>query len=276
MVGPRGAVEALDVLGLLPLEDARDPQHADDVVAEDQRGAVADAQLLGFGVGHREGDRRRPGVAAEAELQRVVVEDGVPGLLVHRPLERRERAVGDAVDRGEIGARHLDARQRRRLAEELPAAGERNGARHRGVEPAVDGNEIGHGSLLLAGVNVMRQRSGTPMRGRSGSQASGCVAGRESLVVGGLSRPVGAATVRTTTTDLDPARPDAATGRHAAPTTSDWPATSQLNEFCGRDAGDDAGCGPACAGMRRFWPALRTLRLRMPLAVAQRRDRLTP
>ncbi len=50
----------------------------------------------------------------------------MPGLLVHRTGERRQGAVGDAVDRRQVGARHLDARQRGRLGEELLAARERD------------------------------------------------------------------------------------------------------------------------------------------------------
>ena len=66
VVGARRAVELLDVLRLVPVEEAGDAQHGDDLAVVHQRGRVADAQAPCLVVGDREGDRRRPRVVAEA------------------------------------------------------------------------------------------------------------------------------------------------------------------------------------------------------------------
>ncbi len=52
-------------------------------------------------------------------VERIVIEDVVPGFFIHRTGERRQRAVGDAIDGRQIGAVQLDARQLGLLGEKL-------------------------------------------------------------------------------------------------------------------------------------------------------------
>ena len=88
----------------------------------------------------------------------------MPGLLAHRPLERRERAVGDAVDRREVGARDAHRGQRRRLGEELLPLRERHHAIHGLVEATVHGNQIArHLHSFCVSSKLLHQTGSQPL-----------------------------------------------------------------------------------------------------------------
>ena len=105
MVGALGAVDALDVRGLVPGEDVAHVQRADDLaLAVDQGHRLAGLQRarpVALSTGKRQ--RNRPGVLLAVVDDDFLVEHAVERGPVHRAGQRAQAAVAEAVERGQVG-----------------------------------------------------------------------------------------------------------------------------------------------------------------------------
>ena len=112
MIDPLRAVDALQVARLVPVEDLEIRDDRDGLARFGLDGAsAARGEATRFGVGQGERDRDRPGVSRAVRLHDLLVEGQLVSRLLHRPRERRQRAVRDPVDRGQIRIGHPDLGQ---------------------------------------------------------------------------------------------------------------------------------------------------------------------
>ena len=140
-----GLVDAAEVLALVPRVDVREVERRHDLARAVRKcHPFARPEPLGERARDRERDRDRPRPAPAPVLDHGLVEDAVVGGGVHRPLERTQGAVGEAVDAREVGVGHRDPRQRGRLGEKGRALGRWHRAIDGLGEPAVGRDQVGH------------------------------------------------------------------------------------------------------------------------------------
>ena len=98
MVGPRCAVDALNVLALVEGKKVADLERADNVVlAIDQCDGLADFQRRGQCLVHRKRNRNGPGILGTVLDDVFLVQNAVKRGSVHRPGKRAEAAIAEAV-----------------------------------------------------------------------------------------------------------------------------------------------------------------------------------
>lgn len=145
-----GLVDALDVFRLVVWEDVVDGDHADELTARVLKlGFDAGLDRGGLLLGDGEGDRNGPGVVLALALDDAVIEASVPLFAVHRAGKRREAAVTEAVQTGQIGVVDANDRHGRGgLREGLDSIG-RDGAIDWCGKTTMNRNQISHESKLL-------------------------------------------------------------------------------------------------------------------------------
>src|SRR5262249_23251164 len=100
-----------------------------------------------------------PGVRLAVADDDLVVEDPVESRLVHRPGERAQAAVAQAVEAGQVGVADRDALQGRRPAAEVLGLLDPDGALDGVTQPPVGRDQLWHRSNSLISPAVRRRRA---------------------------------------------------------------------------------------------------------------------
>ena len=167
VIGAVRAVDGLDEGGLVPVVGAAvDLEDAEGLAVRAERDLRAVGARGGFGVGDREDDRDGPGPLPAVPLDGLLGEHRVIVCAGHGTLQRRERAVRDAVEGGAVHLVHVHLRE--------VGSGARCGgvdAVDGGVEATVDGEDGSVSSSHVRGEGCGPAGPGGRIRGSRGSPA---------------------------------------------------------------------------------------------------------
>src|SRR5262249_43340465 len=149
-----GAVNPLDVLGLVPGEDVADFECADDVIlAGSQSDGLAGLERTGHGLVHGKADRNGPGVTLAAGDDSLFVQDLIESGLIHRSSQRAEAAIAKAIEARQVCIADWDFLERSGVLDKVGYFRGGDGTVDGFAQTAMRWNQIGHCWLQGTGLS---------------------------------------------------------------------------------------------------------------------------